>query len=142
MSFANLIRTVTGRIAVMATIRGVGSGGNDEATNISGVGVSGCLRVPGSRLVLLVRSDFHGCHPGPTHHRCVRGDGNGGEPLNVPAMLSEVVRRYIHVVVRPVYRTEFCPRDCNFHPCQTRGRTVQNVVGIVGTKYGSPSRPI
>lgn len=58
-----------------------------------------------------------------------KGDG---EPLKVPDVVSEVVRRVFLGILRPVYRTEFRGRSCNFEPGHSARRTMTEIRRLVG----------
>lgn len=73
-----------------------------------------CLRRRGSRLVRSVH--VKECGPGSIHEMSVTGSGKGGQLVNVPAIISHLVRRTVIRILSPVCRHRFDPDDFKFHP--------------------------
>lgn len=125
-----LLRTVLSPAGLGGTCLRIGHG--KKTTKMSGVRYSQLLNCLLRRGRALAR-DVHrqACHPGPIHEMRVPGSGEGGHLLNVPAMMSHVVRRTVTRILAPVCRHRFDRKDCNFHPGQKTGRTLIGIARVI-----------
>lgn len=71
------------------------------------------------------------CHPGPIQEIRVPGTGNGAHLLNVPAIMSHLIRRTVRRILAPVCRHRFSVADCNFHPGENYRSTLQETRGVI-----------
>lgn len=131
--FRQLCHLLFGRRVCCTTCRHVCTGRNGVAGKTSGTAVS---RVDVSHVRgLVVSLGSRSCRPVPSEEICVPGGGKGGQPLNVPAFGSGLLRRIIEVVLRTVCRNDFSGGSRNFEPGQDYRATLRRVRGSFGKAH-------
>lgn len=111
----------------------IGHGGN--TTKISKVAVGRLKRClgRGNRRVGS-RVHAHSCRPGPIGQVRVPGTSKNIQGLNIPAIISQFVRRTVTRILAPVCRRGFRRGDCKFEPKQYTRVTVVGDLRFVGSK--------
>lgn len=133
MAAVRLVRIVLSGRGLGETCGGMITGGNtDNISKIAMRRLKSCVE-RGERGVI-ASLEGEACVPGPIQEMCVPGSGNGGEPLKVPATLSEAVRRTVTRPVSSVCRRVFDSCDCKFETKEDYRSTVQRTLRCLGSK--------
>lgn len=114
------------------TGREVGGGGNTSKVSNVRIGrLSRCLSGRLSRVGRRVQGG--GCDPGPIGEMRVPGPSKNMHGLNMPAIMSEFIRRTVTRILAPVCRPGFDRSDCKFEPGEYYRVTVLGTLRFVGS---------
>lgn len=131
-----LVRGVTAPDGLVITYRGICGGGN--TTNVSNVAIFRVSRrVTGCRGTVVTGLLSKACRPRPIGQMSVPGRGNDVHGLKVPIIESEIMRRTVLRVVRPLVSPRFSGCDFNFQGKEDTRSTVGRTRGCVRSKCGA-----